>query len=446
MSAFSGRGYHIDEQNNRIATPKRYLTWPPYQHHGQLFDTYDKETGKMRAVGKITTQPLTDAKLIELYCEFNERQSLNHPTLEPVYDFYIDSHQHGLMYITDQTSYTAPCLRTRKQFETLAVPKNNFPCQPKWLLPQIQSVARQLVNLLNYLHEQRQPIVHDNLFPDRIILLSDEPRVSTRLNPPMCQEPIYRTITKEWMDKNPPVFTAPERWSQTREYDCGVDVWNLGMCLMEMIFGFPQLEIMDYQSIAQLVHLVSFKALECFLECCLCQNRFERATASELGRHNFIKNDAPSLERLVQTEDECFEDEYLRIRQYEVVLRWFARKAGLPVGGMMDVLNLVQRKLTHIPFSEPAYDVSLKSVFHSEHEFSIELNFDPRPQLGVAGGREAKLKLVIRFKMKDEEKIGDIITELVNVLKLHERDREPIEEALSWDKLEGCGCKILHFG
>lgn len=445
-----GQGYRFDENDNRVTIPKRYMTGPRLQTHAQVLDTFDYETDNLRAVGKISTHPLTDAKVLEMYREYERLYLFEHPTLETIYNFYIDPYQQGLMYITDESSYLEPTLRSKiekmnqsaNRFTvSIRIPnsENNFPTQSNWSLTQIQSVARQLVSLLNYLHEQSPPVIHDNLFPDRLIVLSDEPRISTRLYPPMCLQPLYTSITKDWMDKNPSVFAAPERWSETMEYDCGVDIWNLGMCLMEMIFGFEQLKKLDHRSIVQLVHLVSFKPLECFLEGCLCQDRFARSTAEELARQPFINNDILPLiapPRIVQTEDECYESEDRRIRQYHVVLQHFSRTCGLPVGAAIDVLNLIEQMMTYIPFSEPAFDVTINRVHQIvDNEFSISLSLNPRPQYVVITGPDTRKNTTINFTMKEEENAGDITAELITSLHLRKREHKSIEEALSWKSL-----------
>jgi serine/threonine protein kinase len=109
-------------------------------------------------------------------------------------------------------------------------------------------------------------------------------------------------------------YMAPE--VLTTEYNVGIDIWSLGMTVVEMINGtHPYAEILlsgDEMTMAILRKIMKKempiiqdeddlpRALKRFLPACLRHNAAKRATASELLEHKFIRH-ADSHEKLRDT-------------------------------------------------------------------------------------------------------------------------------------------------
>ena len=156
--------------------------------------------------------------------------------------------------------------------------------------PQVQKIAKQLVQALHYLHSNR--VIHRDMKPQNI-LVGAHGRVK------LCDFGFARAMSSNTVVltsiKGTPLYMAPELVKE-QPYDLTVDLWSLGVILYELLVGQPPFYTNSIYSLIN--HIVKDPVeyppdispdLRSFLQGLLRKDPRQRLSWPELLRHPFVR-------------------------------------------------------------------------------------------------------------------------------------------------------------
>ncbi|XP_009977573.1 PREDICTED: serine/threonine-protein kinase PAK 7-like, partial [Tauraco erythrolophus] len=162
---------------------------------------------------------------------------------------------------------------------------------------QIATVCLSVLRALSYLHNQG--VIHRDIKSDSILLTSDGRIKLSDFG--FCAQ-VSKEVPRRKSLVGTPYWMAPEVISRL-PYGTEVDIWSLGIMVIEMIdgeppyFNEPPLQAMrrirdNLPPRVKDMHKVS-SVLRGFLDSMLVREPSQRATAQELLRHPFLKLAGP---------------------------------------------------------------------------------------------------------------------------------------------------------
>ena len=153
----------------------------------------------------------------------------------------------------------------------------------------IAGICSQLVKALEYLHHNA--IIHCDVKPDNVMVRRDG-------HVYLCDLGLSQVEGQNFSDqRGTPYYMAPEVWA-LQTFTCKVDVWSLGMTLVEMwtakapYLGMEndQIKLCVMNNIARpVIEEIMPHHMMTFLNKCLKWDVSHRATASELIHHEFLR-------------------------------------------------------------------------------------------------------------------------------------------------------------
>ncbi|TGZ58394.1 hypothetical protein CRM22_009675 [Opisthorchis felineus] len=164
-------------------------------------------------------------------------------------------------------------------------------------VPIIAAVTKECVKALAYLHERN--IIHRDIKSDNVILGMKGQVKLTDFG--FCAQLSDRQSTRNTM-VGTPYWMAPEVVNKTVQYGPKIDIWSLGIMVIEMLDGEPP--YMNEQPLKAIMLIqsngkptpktkVQDADLASFLDRCLQVNPDKRFSAKDLLSHRFLQNPGP---------------------------------------------------------------------------------------------------------------------------------------------------------
>uniref|UniRef100_A0A1I8GP59 non-specific serine/threonine protein kinase n=1 Tax=Macrostomum lignano TaxID=282301 RepID=A0A1I8GP59_9PLAT len=164
--------------------------------------------------------------------------------------------------------------------------------------PIIAAVTRECLEALEFLHEHY--VIHRDVKSDNVLLGMDGEVKLTDFG--FCAQLGDHSSTRQTM-VGTPYWMAPEVVNRTVSYNNKIDVWSLGIMVIEMVDGEPP--YMNEQPI-KAIYLIQTKGkpdykdpdnmsaeMKDFLDKCLSVDIAKRPTPTELLSHQFLKKACP---------------------------------------------------------------------------------------------------------------------------------------------------------
>ena len=155
-------------------------------------------------------------------------------------------------------------------------------------LEDMQHLAIQLTEGLEYLH--RHHITHRDLKPENILVTQRAPAIGIKVSDFGLAAPRSGSLTSFCGTAS---YVAPEiATAKPRKYSTKVDIWSVGIIVLELTGGLPQCSPWSYSDWYNLVqaHLETQKGKPAFLfiKSLLNRDPNRRASATEARRHRFL--------------------------------------------------------------------------------------------------------------------------------------------------------------
>ena len=240
---------------------------------------FDNDTGREIAWNVISFNHLSKQERRRISEEITIAKSLDHTRIIKFVNAWINKQKEEVVFITERV--TGGSLRSY----TMRIGQN-------LRLKVIRNWCRQILEGLEYLHRQNNPVIHRDLKCDNIFIngsvgevLIGDLGLSTTLKQ-SCATSIVGT----------PEFMAPELYEE--KYGTPVDIYAFGMVLLEMVSRqFPYSECQTagqiYKKVVcgekpRVLKRIADRQLRSIVEDCLRLNPDERPTADELLNHPFL--------------------------------------------------------------------------------------------------------------------------------------------------------------
>jgi len=251
---------------------------------GEVFVATEKATGDKIAIKKM---PLSAQNMKMLVTEIYIMKESKHSAIVAYYDSFVAEDQ--IWVIMEMMS--GGCLTDiLDQYES----------DVKLTEGQIAFVCQQVLAGLSYIHSCHR--IHRDIKSDNILIAGDG---AVKIADFGYAAQLTKGRAKRNTIVGTPYWMAPEL-IRGAEYDCKVDIWSLGIMLMEMAEGEPP--YMDYPPLRALF-LISTKGIpglqtasewspemNDFLKQCLTQEPEDRPGANQLLEHPFLKKACDPLE------------------------------------------------------------------------------------------------------------------------------------------------------
>lgn len=216
----------------------------------------------------------------KLYSEVHLLKQLKHRNIIKCYDSWIDEKKKTINMITEL--FTSGSLRQyRKKHKTVD-------------MKAVKNWARQILQGLDYLHNQKPPVIHRDLKCDNVFVNGNqgEVKIGDLGLATILLQPTAKSVI------GTPEFMAPELYDE--EYNELVDIYSFGMCLLEMVtLEYPYFECKNPAQIYRKVttgikpaslNKVASPEVREFIEKCLVPSS-QRLSAKELLDDHFLQHE-----------------------------------------------------------------------------------------------------------------------------------------------------------
>jgi polo-like kinase 1 len=222
-------------------------------------------------------------KIEDVQCEIKLLKDLEHPYIVKQYSFFNDK-----MYIYIVLELCSRSLgsliRSKKDFSGFNEEEVRF-------------YIKMLLEAVYYLHKKR--IIHRDIKLDNILLANDltirlaDFGLSTSLAP---EQSFVSDISGTWSYMAPEVFTISSRGYKFPTYSFACDIWSVGICMYELLFGFTPFDHKDDKILRENILNMQLKipkstisphALDLLFKL-MNRNSYERIKAEDALRHPFF--------------------------------------------------------------------------------------------------------------------------------------------------------------
>lgn len=244
---------------------------------GKVYKGRRRYSGQIVALKFISKRGKAEKDLLNLRLELGILQRLDHPNIIRLLDSFETN--------TDFVVVTE--FAFGELYEVFQDDKN---------LPEeeIQPIARQLTQALNYLHSQK--IIHRDMKPQNVLIGANDVIK-------LCDFGFARVMSVQTTVltsiKGTPLYMAPEL-VQERPYDCSADLWSLGVICYELYVGQPPFYTSSLISLWHLIIETSVKYpstmspnFRSFLEGLLQKKPKQRLGWPHLLQHPFVASPPP---------------------------------------------------------------------------------------------------------------------------------------------------------
>jgi len=257
---------------------------------GEVFIATELKSGKKVAIKKMSLSAQNMKMLVTEICIMKES---SHPAIVAYFDSYVVEDK---IWVAMELMSGGCLTDILDQFD-----------QVKLTEKQIAFTCRQVLAGLSYIHSGHR--IHRDIKSDNILIGEDG---SVKIADFGYAAQLTKGRTKRQTIVGTPYWMAPEL-IRGIEYDQKVDIWSLGIMIMEMAEGEPP--YMDYPPLRALF-LITTKGipglkepgkwsskLTDFLAKCLTQDPAARPDANTLLNHPFLESVAPASEMFAQVQN-----------------------------------------------------------------------------------------------------------------------------------------------
>ncbi|XP_071804281.1 serine/threonine-protein kinase 3-like isoform X2 [Asterias amurensis] len=269
--------------------------------YGSVFKAMHKESGQVLAIKQVPV----DTDLQEIIKEISIMQQCDSPYVVKYYGSYFKNTD--LWIVMEYCGAGSVSDIMRRRSKTLTE-------------DEVATILQSTLKGLEYLHFMRK--IHRDIKAGNILLNNDG---FAKLADFGVAGQLTDTMAKRNTVIGTPFWMAPEV-IQEIGYDCKADIWSLGITALEMCEGKPPYaEIHPMRAIFMIPtkppptfsdpEVFSAELID-FTSKCLVKNPEERATATDLLQHPFIKNAKPVtiLREMINEANENREKEKLRLQ------------------------------------------------------------------------------------------------------------------------------------
>uniref|UniRef100_A0A8C7ZSJ2 non-specific serine/threonine protein kinase n=1 Tax=Oryzias sinensis TaxID=183150 RepID=A0A8C7ZSJ2_9TELE len=289
-----------DVETKAVATSPegRYLKFNIEIGRGSFKTVYkglDTETTVEVAWCELQTRKLTKAERQRFSEEVEMLKGLQHPNIVRFHDSWKSTVKGHKCIILVTELMTSGTLKTYlKRFKEMK-------------LKLLQRWSRQILKGLHFLHTRTPPIIHRDLKCDNIFITG--PTGSVKIGDLGLATLKSASFAKSVIGT--PEFMAPEMYEE--KYDEAVDVYALGMCILEMATSeYPYSECQNAAQIYRKVtsgnkpdsfYKVIVPELKEIIEGCIRMNKDERYTIQDLLDHPFFQENNGVHVELAEEDD-----------------------------------------------------------------------------------------------------------------------------------------------
>ncbi|KAJ0016154.1 hypothetical protein NQD34_014444 [Periophthalmus magnuspinnatus] len=304
-----------DLETKAVATSPdgRYLKFNVEIGRGSFKNVYkglDTETTVEVAWCELQTRKLTKAERQRFSEEVDMLKGLQHPNIVRFLDSWKSTVKGHKCIILVTELMTSGTLKTYlKRFKEMK-------------LKLLQRWSRQILKGLHFLHTRTPPIIHRDLKCDNIFITG--PTGSVKIGDLGLATLKSASFAKSVIGT--PEFMAPEMYEE--KYDEAVDVYALGMCILEMATTeYPYSECQNAAQIYRKVtsgikpdsfYKVKVPELKEIIEGCIRMNKDERYTIQDLLDHPFFQENNGVHVELAEEDDMVKPDLKLWLRMDDI--------------------------------------------------------------------------------------------------------------------------------